>query len=67
MLGENPQNMVSPEASTTGRIYFSQDLGQVIKVAADSKFSFMLPVGAGGIEKALTVTTIHTEMRLLGR
>lgn len=51
--------------STTGKIFFSQDLGQVVKTIADTNFSFVIPVGQTGGVQATTTTTLQVVMRLI--
>lgn len=58
----NPSNAA---ASTTGKIFFYPESGQVIKTTADSRFSFLLPIEGAGNLQAHTVTTLHIEMRLM--
>ena len=58
-------NPSEPKANSKGKIYFSRDLGQVVKAVVLSTFSFLMPIEAAYNQVARTVTTLHTEMRLL--
>lgn len=65
ILGPGDTNPADAQASTTGRIFFCQETGQIVRTIADSRFSFLLPTGESGQDLVPTVTSLHTEMRLL--
>lgn len=56
-----------PNAVSRGRTWFDPARGQVIETIADSKFTFFVPVPDQPNMLARSMTTLHTEMKLLKR
>ena len=55
-----------PHAMSRGRTYFSMELGQVVQTVADTRFSFRMPLPQDPSVIITSITTIHTEMKLVG-
>jgi len=65
ILEKNEMNFVKPSASSRGKIFFSPDLGQIVKTVVESRFEFTMPLEIEGGKTANTITTLYTEMRLI--